>query len=302
MTFSTQSDAAPVKPLRFLFIHHSCGGQLLAAPGPDEGTNCIYSSHPNGGGLRAMLETNSYELHEASYGSKIGENTDIFDWLPKFRDEMEEILAYDMREQPTNAQNNIVAFKSCFPNNCFVSEGIAPGNPVGPELTVWNAKATYKALLNEFRKYPHVLFVCFTTPPLAFGTLEGPLWKVLAKKIVSRKRGLDQSGQLARQFNNWLAATNGWLKDYLPKNVVVFNYYDILTGYGASDFCVYPSAKGHDSHPNSEGNQKAAEAFVPLLNRAVQCASVALDRKTMELGLSNAPLKTVIHDIHGNLN
>ena len=102
------------------------------------------------------LEQNSYVVHEASYGSRIGENTDIFDWLPKFRDHMEEILTCDSRMPaiPVGRRNNVVVFKSCFPNNNFRSEGGPPGNAAGPDLTVWNARAAYTALRDEFQKHP----------------------------------------------------------------------------------------------------------------------------------------------------
>ena len=174
--------------MRLLFIHHSCGGQLLATPGPDAGTNCIYQSNPNGGGLQSRLEKNSYEVHEASYGSRVGENTDLFDWPGKFRDQMDQVLSCDF--QDTNysdgRRNEIVVFKSCFPNNNFASAGAPPGNAEGPDLTLWNAKAAYAALLDEFRKHPKVLFVCVTAPPLAPKTPPQPLWKQMAKKVLGR--------------------------------------------------------------------------------------------------------------------
>src|ERR1017187_381244 len=149
MDLSAYDGGASKQPLNVLFIHHSCGGQLLAAPGAEEGTNCIYKTNPNGGGLRSGLEQNSYSLHEASYGSRIGENTDIFDWLPKFRTQMEQILTCDFQDTLYNdgRRNNIVIFKSCFPNSAFDSEGEPPGNSAGPDLTVLNAKAAYAALL-----------------------------------------------------------------------------------------------------------------------------------------------------------
>lgn len=267
----------PSKPLDLLFIHHSCGGQLLAAPGGEDGANCILRTHPNGGGLRALLEQNSYRVHEASYGSRLGQQTDVFDWLPKFRNEMHKILSCDLQDTSyaNGRQNQIVIFKSCFPNNLFRSEGMAPGNPSGPELTVWNAKAAYSALLNEFQKSPGVLFVCVTAPPLAPKAPPQPVWKQLAKKVLRRPDGLPVSAPLARQFNNWLGSTDGWLKNYTMNNVVVFDYYDILTGRGRSDFSVYPTANGFDSHPSSAGNSEAAKALVPLLNRAVRRAKLA---------------------------
>lgn len=268
--------SAPAHRLNLLFIHHSCGGQLLAGQGDEVGTNCVYVSHPNGGDLRARLEQNSYVVHEASYGSQIGEHTDIFDWLPKFRTQMPQILtcaSQDVR-LAGDERNQIVAFKSCYPNSDFQSAGTPPGNPAGPTLTVWNAKAAYTELLNEFRKHPQVLFVCMTAPPLAPKSPPQPLWKTMAKKLLGRGSSLAASARLAREFNNWLTDTNGWLKGYELNNVVVFDYYDILTGHGQSDLCVYPTGDGLDSHPSHQGNQLAAAAFVPFLNQSARRAGL----------------------------
>jgi hypothetical protein len=80
---------------------------------------------------------------------------------------------------------------------------------------------------------------------------------------------------LARQFNGWLAGSEGWLKDSGLANVAVFDYYDILTDHGKSDLSLYPTGKGYDSHPSREGNQKAAEDFIPFLNRAVRRAGLS---------------------------
>jgi len=266
----------PARPLDLLFIHHSCGGELLAGPGPEDGTNCILRTHPNGGGLRALLQQNSYRVHEASYGSRVGQQTDVFDWLPKFSRQMDQILSCDLQDNlyANGRRNQIVVFKSCFPNNLFQSEGVAPGNPTGPELTVWNAKAAYAALLDEFRKSPDVLFVCVTAPPLAPKAPPQPLWKQLLKKVLRRPNSLPLSGPLARQFSDWLSSTDGWLKNYTLKNVVVFDYYDVLTGHGRSNFSVYPTGSGFDSHPSSAGNTEAAKVLVPLLNRAVHRADL----------------------------
>src|SRR3954466_14133132 len=121
--FSAFSPAPPAQPLELLFIHHSCGGQLLAAVGTEEARgNCIYDKHPNGGGLRQRLSAEHYAVHEASYGSEIGEATDLFDWLPKFRTKMDKILSVELNDHPlpTGVRNQVVVFKSCFPNSAFV--------------------------------------------------------------------------------------------------------------------------------------------------------------------------------------
>src|SRR5581483_7063789 len=99
LDLSQFADAAPAQPVDLVFLHHSCGGQLLADAGGNVGENCIYKSHPNGGGLRALLERNSYVVHEASYNSRIAHRTDVFDWLPKFRTQMDDILACEMQDR-----------------------------------------------------------------------------------------------------------------------------------------------------------------------------------------------------------
>lgn len=266
----------PSRSLNMLFIHHSCGGQLLAPVGDDVGQNCIYKSHPNGGGLRDGLVSQGYRVHEVSYGSELGDKTDLFDWLPKFRDKMGKVLSASGPDTyfSDDTRNDIVAFKSCFPNNLFRGEGSGPGNPQGPELTVANAKTTYRELLNIFAKHTNVLFVAVTAPPLLGKRPAEPLIKHLARRILG-KADVSKSGVFARQFNNWMKDQNGWLKDYPHKNVVVFDYYDILTGDGAADFLTYPSGpNSNDNHPNREGNGKAADAFVPFLNKAVRYAGL----------------------------
>jgi hypothetical protein len=85
MDLSQYPDAPPNNPIHLLFIHHSTGGQLLADKGPDVGVDCIYKSHPNGGGLRRLLEQNNYIVHEASYGSLniTGDKTDIMSFAAR---------------------------------------------------------------------------------------------------------------------------------------------------------------------------------------------------------------------------
>ena len=263
--------------LELLFIHHSCGGQLLASPGPDQGTNAIFATHPNGGGLRSNLEESGYSVHEASYGSRIGQNTDILDWLPKFRDHMDDILACDSQDTrySDGRRNKIVLIKSCFPNNAFKAAGIPPGNFAGPELTVWNAKAAYNALLLEFRKHPEVLFVVMTAPPLAPKKMPLPLWRQLINKVRGNDHDPAVSAGLAREFNNWLAGEGDWLKNSSVSNVVVFDYYDVLTQHGESNFSMFPTGGGFDSHPSRAGNQMAAQAFVLFLNSAVRRAGLS---------------------------
>jgi hypothetical protein len=280
LDLSAFSAARPTRPLRLLFVHHSCGGQLLAEPGPDVGSRCIYRTHPNGGGLRRALEEHGYEVHEASYGSLVGERTDLFDWLPKLRGSMARILATAHQDQTygDDRRNQIVVFKSCFTESAFVGEGTPPGDPRGPTRTVWNARATMAAVRETLALRPEVLFVYVTAPPSAPRAPAVPVWRWMLQTILGRPHDderLARSGPLARQFNDWVAARDGWLAGYPHRNVVVFDYHDLLTGHGQSGFLVYTSSDATDAHPARPGNEAASREFVPFLNRAVRRAGLS---------------------------
>ncbi len=267
---SDYSDAPPAQPVPVLFIHHSCGGQLLAETGPETGDHCIHPTHPNGGGLRRLLEENRYVVHEASYGSVVGEKTDICDWRAKFQERMPQILACRRQDDllDGNTRNRVVIFKSCFPNNWIEAEGEPPGDPDSPRRTLANCQAAYRALLDVFRKEPGTLFIAMTAPPLAepAGGLRDSL-----KILLGREDSVGRVGDRARRFNAWLADPgSGWLAGYELPNVAVFDLYGVLTGHGSSPWSAYPTGNGADSHPSAAGNALAAREFVPMLNRAVR--------------------------------
>jgi hypothetical protein len=280
-------DTPPSARVNLLFIHHSVGGQLLADSGPQEDTQdarrSLHRTHPNGGGLRALLENQGYAVHEASYGSEIGQKTDLFDWLPKFRDSMPRILATRWQDETlTSAVNQVVAFKSCYPNNAF-KPGRAPGNV----LNLPNARASLTRLRDELARQPRTLFVYMTAPPLRDDPSCEPAWKSLAKRLLGRA-GLAverrEAAALAREFNDWVTSPGGWLDGYPLRNIVVFDYFGFLTGGPASggmpagsrsNFLQFASNGGTDNHPNGQGQREAARHFASLLNRAVRYSGVA---------------------------
>ena len=276
---SSYSTEKPEKRLNLLFIHHSCGAALLANPGEKSGEYCLYSSHPNGGGLRSVLEENNYSVHEATYGSKVGEDTDINHWHAKFRDHMNTILRTDHQDRlySDNSVNNIVVFKSCYPNNDIKADGTPPGDPDSPERTMASCKAAYNSLFELFRQQPDTLFVAVTPPPLAKPVLyKKEKMLEFLKTLVGRPDTVEKVGRRARAFNNWLKDTEaGWLSNYNLKNVVVFDYYDILTKDGGSNWAKYPTKQGRDSHPSGEGNAIASKEFVIFLNKAMRYAGLS---------------------------
>ncbi len=259
---------APQLPVSLLFIHHSVGEQLLANPSaPDQ------SATSTGGGLKRLLESQRYRVHSVTYGSALGEHTDLFDFPAKFRDHLDELLVTrdGKATLAPGESHDVIMFKACFPNNRFVGLGTKPGNPAGPELTVENAKAAMLSLLPEFQKHPTKLFVFLTTPPLSPQTYPTRLGKWLARAALGQNpvRELERHAELSRVFADWAVAKDGWLASYPSKNVVVIDYYDMLTGHGQSNLLAYPGKDGADSHPSGAGQRQAAPALAAELNRAV---------------------------------
>jgi hypothetical protein len=277
MDLSQFSDAPLATPLRLLFLHHSVGGALLAAPGPvDEIARCIWKTHPDGGDARALWTAQGFDVHEASYRTELAENTDLFDWPAKFGERMQRILTCDHNDTfyDDGRTNHVVVFKSCYPNNRFVGEGSAPGDPRGPELTLWNAKAAMMAVRPALERQPETLFVYLTVPPLA-PPPETPVWKRLAKTAMGKPQAAAVAARqagFARRFNSWSLSPDGWLAGYPLRNVAVFDLFGALAdGDGLLRYAGRPG----DSHPSRAGNEQAARATAGFLARAARRSGLA---------------------------
>jgi hypothetical protein len=246
----------PASPVRLIFIHHSTGENWL---------------NDENGGLARALQQNNYYPSDTNYGwgpGGIGDRTDIPNWVEWFRGDntpaiMQAVFTEGDVHSPfertltdPGGENQIILFKSCFPNSALEGSPNDPPTP-GTDLNVGNAKFIYNEILQYFKTRPDKLFVVITAPPLTDGTLSNN----------------------ARAFDEWLV--NDWLKEnnYTQPNVAVFDFYNILTGpnnhhrfnNGAIEHVTndkrnteyYPS---EDDHPNSQGNRKATQEFLPMLN------------------------------------
>jgi hypothetical protein len=245
----------PAKTVKLIFIHHSCGENWLA------------DGH---GGLGRALAQNNYFVSDTNYGwgpDGIGDRTDITDWpewftgsnssryLKALNRESGKHSPYTRSISDPGGENQIIMFKSCFPNSDL--EG-RPNDPPGrgDGLSVGNAKAIYNKLLTYFATRPDKLFIVITAPPVQDRTYAAN----------------------ARAFNTWLVTK--WLAGYKGKNVAVFDFYNVLSGpnnhhrfsKGSIEYITnrgkntlyYPT--NGDDHPSPAGNRKAASEFVPLLN------------------------------------
>jgi len=295
-TAAMANTARPASPVKLVFIHHSTGENWLSD------TN---------GGLGVALRDRNYFVSDTNYGwgdtmalsrdsEPIGSTTDIGDWYTWFRGsaaasytaalyaESGQNCSYSRLATDPGGDNEIIVFKSCFPNSALQGNpGDAPpaidSNLLRGQScysgahTVANAKGIYIDLLNYFAAHQEKLFVVVAAPPLQDAT-----WSANA-----------------RVFNNWLV--NDWLTGYGHDNVFVFDFYNVLTTNGGAsnkndllstsgnhhrivrggviqhktdgdgdsnpNVLEYPSSGG-DDHPSYAGNLKATAEFVPLLNYA----------------------------------
>ena len=245
----------PDEVIKLVFIHHSTGENWLT----DEYGN-----------LGRELASNNYFVSDTNYRwgpEYIGDRTDIPNWIEWFRssatptymealfNESSQHSNYTRDLHNPGGENQIIMFKSCFPNSELTG---SPNDPPGnyEELSVGGAKYVYNELLKYFATRPNKLFVVITAPPLSD--------RIYAKN--------------ARAFNQWMV--NDWLSEnnYTTGNVAVFDFYNILTGNDAHhryrngqiehvvvsrDTLYYPIG---DDHPSEAGSQKATEEFIPLLN------------------------------------
>lgn len=239
------------------------------------------------------LRDNNYYVSATNYGwgpDNIGDRTDIPNWPEWFTGANRNIILSALYAETgqnfggfgdwsrlvtdPGGDNDIIMFKSCFPNSALDGAPTDPAypTPTDEEKSVSNAKAVYNDILTYFATRQDKLFVVITAPPLASGDTT------------------PAQAANARAFNNWLV--NDWLDGYAYANVAVFDYYNVLTSNGgdadtndagqvngnhhrwwngavqhqqtvSNNYAAYPSG---DSHPSTAGHQKATAEFIPLLN------------------------------------
>lgn len=249
--------ASPAEPVKLIFIHHSVGENWLA---------------DGDGNLGRTLGENIFFVSDTNYGwgpDSIGDATDYHNWLDWFLgpessryldalyNENEQNSYYTRSLSDPGGENEIIMFKSCFPNSDL---GGNPGDPPsdGEWYTVGHAKYVYNQLLDYFVTRLDKLFVVITMPPLLDPT----------------------NAENARSFCQWLV--EDWLAEnnYPYSNVAVWDLHNILTHPdnhhrfqgGAVEYTIYngPGTLYYDSdgdeHPNEVGNQKATAEFVTMMN------------------------------------
>jgi hypothetical protein len=213
---------------RLVFLHHSVGRSILEE-----------------GGLRDSLEQLGISVRGMTYGDSIGQNTDMCDWLPKFRDNMRGILKFQGHPNVyygDDRTNDIVMFKSCYPNSDLDADPGGPGDPLSVRKTPANYRAVFEGLAVEMRKHPEKLFIYLTAPPLV------PMETTF------------ESAERARTFNNWLVSeyASKYRSETGPKNFAVIDLFDVLADQNNLLKAEFRSSNPRDSHPNELGSVRAA--------------------------------------------
>jgi hypothetical protein len=221
-------------PTQLLFLHHSVGKAWLEE-----------------GGLREALMAKNIGVHDATYGDEVGEMTDIVHWVPKFKNDMQRVLTFDRSPNTyykDGRQNDIIMFKSCYPNSDIAAEGQEPENASDNAKTTWNYRAVFAELQGIMAKYPNKVFIYVTAPPLVPNQTK------------------PENAKRAREFNNWVKSQ--YVTDYTQKtgqlNLMVFDFFDVLAdkdNYLKAEY----RRSDQDSHPNPAGGQAATVAFIDFL-------------------------------------
>ena len=219
---------------RLVFIHHSVGRNWL-----DEG------------GLRDSLMAMGIGVHGASRQCDLGKNTDLNHWLPKFEGKLETIFKFDQQTGSVadgSPENDIIMFKSCYPNSNIVSDGAEIGNPYDETRTLSNYRATFDSLKNIFSQNAAKKFIYVTAPPLV------------------PSKTTPENAARARQFNNWL--TNEFLQQYREDTVLdnfyIFDFFDLLADEDNVLKAEYRRSDT-DAHPNAAGSKAATAAFIEFV-------------------------------------
>ena len=228
---------------RIIFLHHSCGENLINQGGVREGLTALgyefYDHGYNGDGLR--LADGSYT---GTHFDVPDDNTDP--------DGFATIFAQPLHDPPDNTfshlmQYDVIAFKSCYP----VSN-------IGDDYQLNEFKSYYLSIRDRMDQYPAKPFVVVTQPP------QVPAYSD------------PEEGARARAFADWLQSD-----EYLSghPNVFVFDFFGLLAGDDNFLRSEYREDE-YDGHPNERANREIGPLFVTFIDQAVQSHTAAGPRPT----------------------
>jgi hypothetical protein len=219
--------------VRIIFLHHSCGQNLIAQ-----------------GRVREGLTALGYEFYDHGYneeglvladGTSTGTNFDVPDDNTN-PDGYAAIFAQPLHDPPDNTfsqlmQYDVIVFKSCFP----VSN-------IGDDAQLEEYKSYYLSIRGRMDQYPDKMFVIVTQPP-----------------EIPADSGPDAAAR-ARAFANWLSSDQ-YLSGHA--NVFVYDFFGQLAG-GDNYLRAEYRTDESDAHPNELANRTIGPLFVTFLDEAIR--------------------------------
>jgi hypothetical protein len=237
---------------RIIFLHHSCGHNLIEEGGVRQGLSDLgyefYDHGYNGDGLR---------LADGSYtGTNFdvpGDNTDP--------DGLAGIFRQSLHDPPDNTfshlmEYDVIAFKSCFP----VSN-------IGSDSQLSEYQSYYLTMRDRMDQYPDKIFIVVTQPPQVPGNTD--------RSEATR----------ARALADWLSSDE-FLAGH--PNVFAFDFFDLLADDDNLLRSEYRYSR-HDGHPNERANQVIGPLFVDFIDQAIRSYEGAGTRPTPQPGEPEPP-------------
>jgi hypothetical protein len=224
-------------PVRIIFLHHSCGHNLIEQGDVRQGLSArgyeFYDHGYNGEGLR--LADGSYT---GTHFDVPGDNTNP--------DGLAEIFSQPLHDPPDNTFSHlmaydVIAFKSCFPVSNIESD-----------RQLRRYQSHYTSIRDRMDQYPEKLFIIVTQPPQVPGASN------------------PRQARRARELAQWLQSD-----DFLAghPNIVVFDFFGQLAG---DDNFLRPEYRidDYDAHPNAQANAEIGPRFVEFIDAAIQSYGV----------------------------
>ena len=230
--FTSHALAQGSRPIRIIFLHHSCGQNLIEAGNVREGLSDLgygfFDHGYNGEGLRLADSSFSGECFNVP-----DDNTDP--------DGFAAIFSQPLHDPPDNTfsylmEYDVIAFKSCYPTS-----------NIGDDEQLADYQSYYLSIRETVDHYPQKLFVIVTPPPQ-----------------VPNNTDPDEA-QRARTFADWLGSES-FLSGH--SNLVTFDFFDLLAG---EDHTLQASYRVDewDAHPNDLANREIGPLFVAFLDTAI---------------------------------
>ena len=223
---------AVAQPVRVIFLHHSCGHNLIEEGSVRQGLTSLghefYDHGYNGDGLRLADGTWTGANFDIP-----GDNTDP--------DGLAELFSQPLNTPPTNAfsrlmEYDVIAIKSCFP----VSN-------IWDGARLEELKSNYRTIRDRMAQYPDKTFIIVTQPPQVPGSTDA------------------SEAARARELANWLKSD-----DFLAghTNIFVFDFFDLLAG---SDNMLKSEYRfdNYDAHPNALANRSIGPLFVAYIDDVI---------------------------------